>query len=70
MLSLPYDEDSVPYHEYVVMKDCEIECIVDKGTVAPGFKSVGGGVQYKHYYRINESLERGLLQEDFSWIKE
>jgi len=44
-LSLPYIEDSVPYHEYIVVGRCEVECLVDKGTVAPGFGSEGGAVQ-------------------------
>ena len=69
-LSLPYAQMSVPYHEYTVIGECEVECYVDKGIVAPGFEKSGGAVQYRHYMTINESLRRGVLKEDFSWLKQ
>ena len=68
-LSLPYTEDSIPYHEYVVIGKCEVECLVDRGRVAPGFGSKGGAIQYRHYMSIQESLLQEILEEDFSWLK-
>lgn len=67
-LSLPYKKESMPYHEYYVVKDCEVDCIVDKGVAAPGFSSKGGGIQYRHYVSIHDSIMDGVLKEDFKWI--
>lgn len=70
MISLPYMKESVPYHEYVILKNTEVECYVDRGKAAPGFGCQGGGVQYKHYFTIHESIMQGLLEEDFSWLRD
>ena len=68
-LSLPYTESSMPYHEYIVVGKCEVECLVDRGRVAPGFGSLGGAVQYRHYNTMKESLSLGILMEDTEWLK-
>ena len=68
-LSLPYEKFSMPYHEYIVSGEAIVDCIVDKGIAAPGFASGGGGIQYRHYISIRESLRQGILKEDFSWLK-
>jgi len=68
MLSLPYRKESLPYHEYIVVGICEVVCLVDKGIVAPGFGSQGGGIQYRHYFSIHESIRKGILKEDFTWL--
>ena len=69
LLSLPYIRETMPYHEYVVKKECRVECIVTKGIVAPGFNSLGGAVQYKHQLTISDSIEYGILEEDYTWIR-
>ena len=69
LLSLPYIKDSMPYHEYVVIGECEVECYVDRGVTAPGFGSRGGAVQYRHYFSIHDSLLHGILKEDFEWLQ-
>ena len=69
LLSLPYTEQSLPYHEYIVIGECEVLCYVDKGIVAPGFDSKGGAIQYRHYMTIFDSIERGILKEDYTWLK-
>ena len=48
-----------------VEAECEVNCIVDKGIVAPGFGSIGGAAQYRHYRTIRESLEIGILEKDY-----
>ena len=68
-LSLPYKVDTVPYHEYIVTGECEVECLVDKGIVAPGFSSRGGAVQYRHYVTVHEALRQGILKEDYAWLQ-
>lgn len=70
MLSLPYIQESMEYHEYVVSENDGIECIVEKGIVAEGFDSKGGAVQYHHLKSINNLLKEGVLKEDMSWLKE
>lgn len=62
-LALPYIKESVEYNEYVVIADnLTVECKVQKGKVAPGFESKGGGIQYKHPVTIRESLKRRQLE--------
>ena len=56
-LSLPYDKDSIEYHEYRV--NTEISCL--KGTVAPAFGEEGGGIQYMTNESISELVESGAL---------
>ncbi len=68
-ISLPYLKESLPYHEYLVMEDTEVECYVDKGKAAPGFGHKGGAIQYRHYFTIHESIMQGILREDFSWLQ-
>ncbi len=70
LLSLPYTEQSLPYHEYIVTGECEVLCYVDKGIVAPGFDSEGGAIQYRHYMTIYDSMVRGILKEDYTWLKQ
>lgn len=62
-LSLPYTKDTVEYHEYMVLQNTVVECLVEEGIVAPGFSSAGGGIQYLHdapIYQLirNKTLER------------
>ena len=68
MLSLPYKKETVAYHEYIVVKPVNVECVVLKGTVASCFEQIGGGIQYKHEDSI-ENLLGDCLQEDESWTK-
>ena len=68
MLSLPYVKESLEYHEYIVMADCLVKCIVTKGLVAPGFKQPGRGIQYYHDRPMHESIRLGIIKEDYSWL--
>ena len=68
-LSLPYRIDSFEYHEYTVSGTCVVDCVVDKGLVAPGFESPGGGIQYYHHKSLHDSLRDGSLKEEMSWLK-
>ena len=68
-ISLPYMKESVPYHEYEVMKDISVQCVVTKGVAAPNFFCSGGGTQYLHGMSIMEEMERGAIKEVFGWIK-
>ncbi len=62
-LALPYIPESVEYNEYkVTAHDVRIQCIVEKGIVAPGFDSNGGAVQYLHPITIRESVRKGMLE--------
>ena len=62
-LSLPYIPESLEYNEYKVVADnLYIICIVDKGSVAPGFDSEGGAIQYLHPFTIKESVKKGMLE--------
>ncbi|MBQ7564495.1 MAG: TNT domain-containing protein [Lachnospiraceae bacterium] len=69
LLALPYTEKSMPYHEYIVEGKCEVECVVDKGRVAPGFGSRGGAIRYRHYHTMKESITLGILKEDMEWLR-
>lgn len=67
-LSLPYDKESVFYHEYEVIADsikviALKKCVVDRGKVAPGFDFPGGGIQYLHPYNMIRSINLNLLKE-------
>lgn len=63
-LSLPWDERTCEYHEYIVNeKNEKVICIVDMGSIAPGFEYKGGGIQYMHKLNIHESLKQGILKE-------
>ena len=65
-LSLPYFEDSMEFHKYLVIADnVTVECIVEEGIVAPGFDQPGGGIQYYHEKNINQCLKNGELEEVF-----
>ncbi len=66
-ISLPYDIASMEYHEYIVKKNCRVNCVVKKGYAAPGFGVMGGGIQYKHKESILELLYKGILKEDYKW---
>ena len=69
LLSLPYRKETVPYHEYLVTGRCEVQCVADMGLVAPGFGSIGGAIQYRHYFTIHDSLLEGILEEDLTWLQ-
>ena len=62
-VSLPYTVESVEYHEYRVVADgLRVECIVDKGKVAPMFCQPGGGVQYRHQQSIRSLIRDAQLE--------
>lgn len=57
-LSLPYVRDTVEYHQYRVIADgVEVFCYVERGRVAPGFGSVGGGVQFYHKKNLIQCIK-------------
>lgn len=62
-LALPYIRETVEYNEYrVIAEKINVVCIVERGTVAPGFESNGGAVQYMHPISIKESIRVKLLE--------
>lgn len=62
-VSLPYTIESIEYHEYRVIADgLRVECIVDKGKVAPMFHQPGGGVQYRHPHAIRALIRSAQLE--------
>ena len=68
LLGLPYNKESVEYHEYEVVGDnLRVRCVVIKGMVAPAFSSQGGVTQYKHSKRIIQEIADGKLLEVFLW---
>lgn len=67
-LSLPYIHNTVPYHEYIVLDDIEVMCIVKKGIIAPNFHTMGGGIQYLHHQSIAQEIENEALKEVYEWI--
>lgn len=59
-LALPWDINSVQYHEYEVIADgLEVELVVTKGIVGPqeAFRSSGGAVQFLHKCSIRQEVE-------------
>jgi hypothetical protein len=67
MLGLPYKIKTIEYHEYQVTEDLSVECVVDKGLVAPQFNSMGGAIQFKHKQMITLECEDGCLKEVSLW---
>lgn len=62
-VALPYTIESVEYHEYRVVADgLLVQCIVEKGRVAPMFDQPGGGVQYVHSKSINSLIKDNQLE--------
>ncbi len=61
-LGLPYKEETIEYHVYVVVSE---GCHVKRGIVAPMFDSPGGATQYLHYNSIEAEISLGYLEEDF-----
>lgn len=62
-VSLPYTIESLEYHEYRVIADgLRVECIVEKGKVAPMFRQPGGGVQYRHPHSIRSLIRDAQLE--------
>ena len=69
-LSLPYEEASIEYHEYIVIADgLKVCCNVLKGKTAGMFGSTGGAVQYLHFQTILREMEDGKIKEDFQWLQ-
>ena len=68
MLSLPYKEDTVQYHEYEVVDDISVKCIVTKGRVAAKFGSAGGAIQFMHKQSVFNEVRVGKLKEAEAWI--
>lgn len=66
-LALPYIKETVEYHEYIVVDDIEVECLVVKGRVAPQPWSKGGAIQFMHHQSIQSECEQGFLKEDETW---
>ena len=63
-LSLPYQEESCEFNEYVVEADSiTVYCNVEKGKVAPMFGASGGGIQFFHLDGTVRSLvKRNILR--------
>lgn len=59
-LSMPYERETVEYHEFEVIKDIE-GC--SKGFAAPNFDSKGGGVQYNLEKNFSYYLRNGYIRE-------
>ena len=58
-LGLPYIQDTVEYHAYVVKEESvAVYCQVKRGRVAPIFDSPGGGVQFWHFKTIRSLLRK------------
>lgn len=66
-LSLPYKEKTVEYHEYIVIGNITVKCIVTKGRVAAKFGSLGGAIQYMHERAIIDEIKIGNLKEVELW---
>jgi hypothetical protein len=66
-LGLPYKMNTIEYHEYQVTEDLSVDCVVDKGHVAPQFNSMGGAIQFKHRQMITLECEDGCLKEVDLW---
>jgi hypothetical protein len=66
-LGLPYKMNTIEYHEYQVTEDLSVDCVVDKGHVAPQFNSMGGAIQFKHRQLITLECEDGCLKEVYLW---
>lgn len=48
-LGLPWEQDTIEFHEYIVTADeIHVKCVVRRGKVAPAFDSPGGAIQYIH----------------------
>ncbi len=63
-LGLPYLQETIEYHEYIVTADSiSAFCIVKRGRVAPMFDSPGGGIQYKHEKSIRELIGKKAIRE-------
>ena len=69
LLSLPYEIGTMQYHEYVVIGELKVDCIVDRGIAAPGFEYPGGGIQFKHHQSIKSCLKTKCLTEDIEWLR-
>ncbi len=69
MLSLPYNKETIEYHEYVVIADgIHVKCLVDKGEIFPAFDCPGGGIQYLHPQTIAQELADYKIEEVTEWI--
>ena len=66
-LSLPYKEETIEYHEYIVVGNIKVKCIVTKGRVAAKFGSLGGAIQYMHERTIIDEIKIGNLKEVELW---
>jgi hypothetical protein len=64
-LSLPYDPETIEYHEYIVVADgVKVNCCkVIQGRIAPMFDSKGGGIQYLHLQSIRDEVISGKIKE-------
>lgn len=65
-VSLPYDINTVEYHEYVVKRDLTV--YVKKGIVASDFYKAGGGVQFLHLKPIADDVKEKNLKEVKWWV--
>lgn len=62
-IALPYTIESLEYHEYRVIADkLPVQCIVQKGKVAPMFNQPGGGIQYRHERTIRTLVRDSVLE--------
>lgn len=67
-LALPYDKETIAYHEYEVIADnVTVTCIVTKGRTYKMFDSPGGATQYLHPQSIRDEIADLKLKEVFEW---
>ena len=64
-LSLPYDVNTISYHEYALMTDI----VVTEGVVYPWFGRKGGGIQYHHKNKITYELMEEKIKEVYEWLE-
>lgn len=54
-----------PEDEDVDADGLTVQCVVQKGKVAPMFDSIGGTIQYKHYQTLAKELDDKKIEEVF-----
>lgn len=62
-LALPYKKETIEFNRYkVVGENVKVECVVEKGFVAPGFDSSGGAVQYLHKKTVYDLIKKKIIE--------
>lgn len=68
-LALPHMIETIAYNEFEVLKPFAVTIqyrlgyYVEKGIVAEGFDTIGGGIQYRHYRALSADVRRGYLRK-------